>query len=62
MQVDDSKLAQTERLITEIKKKLDTAQKVMAYEGKFEEPMQVDASSEQEVMSKAQDYLATAKK
>ncbi len=60
--VDDSKLAQTQRLITDIKKKLDTAQRVLAYEGKMEQPIQVDPVSEQEVMSEAQEYLASAKK
>ena len=62
IQVDDSKLAQTERLITDIKKKLDTAQRVLAYEGKMEQPIQVDPVSEQEVMTEAGEYLASAKK
>jgi hypothetical protein len=59
IQVDNSKLAQTERLLTEIKKKLDTAERVLAYEGKFAQPISVETQTEQQVMAQAEEYLSS---
>jgi chromosome segregation ATPase len=38
VQVDNSKLAQTEKLIAEIKKRLDVSERVLAHEGRFTSP------------------------
>jgi hypothetical protein len=62
VQIDSSKLAQAERLIAQIKNKLDTSERVLAYEGKFTDPVRVDIVSERDVMAQADDYLASAKK
>ena len=62
IEVDYSKMAQTERLIAQIKKQLDVAERVLAHEAKFTQPIQVDALSERDVMAQAEEYLASAKK
>jgi hypothetical protein len=62
IQVDNSKLAQTQKLIAQIKKQLDTAERVLAHEAKFTQPIQVDAVSEKDVVAQAEEYLATARK
>ena len=60
--VDNSKLAQSERLIMEVKKQLDVSERVLAHESRFTQSIKVDAVSEREVMSEADEYLASAKK
>lgn len=62
IQLDNSKLAQSERLINEVKKQLDVSERVLAHESRFAHDIQVDAVSEKEVMSQAEEYLASAKK
>ncbi len=62
IQVDHSKLAQTQKLIAQIKKQLDTAERVLAHEAKFTQPIQVDAISEGDVVAQADEYLAAARK
>ncbi|HEX8525100.1 MAG TPA: hypothetical protein VF669_22805 [Tepidisphaeraceae bacterium] len=60
--IDNSKLAQSERLISQIKKQLDVAERVLAHEAKFTHPITVDTVSEKDVVSQADEYLASAKK
>jgi len=57
--IDHSKLAQTERLIAQIKKRLDVAERVLAHEGKFTEPMVagVDAVNEQDLMAEVDEHF-----
>ena len=62
IQLDNSKLAQSQRLIDEVKKQLDVSERVLAHESRFAQTIKVDAVSEKEVMSQAEDYLASAKK
>jgi hypothetical protein len=62
IQIDNSKLAQSERLIAQIKKQLDTAERVLAHEAKFTQPIDVQTLSERDVMTQAEEYLAAAKK
>ena len=62
VQLDNSKLAQTERLIAEVKKQLDVSERVLAHESRFAQAPDVDAVSERDVMSDAEQYLASAKK
>jgi hypothetical protein len=60
--LDNSKLAQSERLIEEVKKQLDVSERVLAHQSRFTESIKVDAVTEREVMSDADAYLASAKK
>ena len=48
IQVDNSKLAQTEKLISQIKKRLDVAERVLAHESQFVQAIPVDAVAEAE--------------
>jgi hypothetical protein len=56
-QIDNSKLAQTERLIGEIKKQLDVAERVLAHEARFVEPIQVDTVSEKELLTQIDEHF-----
>jgi hypothetical protein len=56
-QIDNSKLAQTERLIAEIKKQLDVAERVLAHEARFVEPIQVDSVSEKDLLTQIDEHL-----
>lgn len=57
--LDDSKLAQTERLIAELKKRLEVAQRVLAREAKFVEMIPIEAESETRVVERIDAYFAT---
>ena len=57
VQVDNSKLAQTEKLIQRIKTRLDVAERVLAHEGRFVEPMAVDVVDEQELVAQVNEYF-----
>ena len=57
IQVDDGKLAQTEKLITEIQKRLDVAERVLAYETKFVESIPVDTVPEQNLVAQVDEYF-----
>jgi hypothetical protein len=59
--VDTSKLAQSERLILEVKKQLDVSERVLAHEARFTRAIKVDAVSERDVMTEAEEYLAASK-
>jgi hypothetical protein len=56
-EIDNSKLAQTERLISEIKKQLDVAERVLAHEARFVEPIQVDSVSEKDLLTQIDEHL-----
>jgi hypothetical protein len=60
--VDHSKLAQSERLILEVKKQLDVSERVLAHEARFTQAIKVDAASERDVLIQAEEYLASSKK
>jgi hypothetical protein len=62
IQIDNSKLAQSERLIAQIKKQLDTAERVLAHEAKFTQSIDVETLSERDVVGQVDEYLASAKK
>ena len=61
--IDNSKISQTEKLIGQIKKRLDVAERVLANEGKFLESKTTaeftveDAVSEQELIGQIRDYF-----
>ena len=56
--IDTSKLAQTQKLIAEIKKQLDVSERVLAHESRFVEPMVIDVVDEKDVARQADEYLA----
>jgi len=61
MQFDNSKLAQTEKLIAQIKKRLDVAERVLAHEARFIQPIEVDTIDEKELLTQVADYFAEPK-
>ena len=62
VQIDHSKLAQTEQLIAQIKKQLDVAERVLAHKAKFVDPaVPVSGVNEKELLSEVDSYLAGPK-
>ncbi|MGD8501636.1 MAG: hypothetical protein PVJ86_13375 [Phycisphaerales bacterium] len=57
IQVDNSKLAQTEKLITQIKKRLDVAERILAHESKFVQAIPVDAVVEADLLTQVDEYF-----
>jgi hypothetical protein len=55
--VDGSKLAQTEKLIGDIKKRLDVAERVLSHEGRFVEPIKIDVVNEKDLLTQVQEYF-----
>lgn len=57
--VDNSKLAQTEKLIAQIKKRLDVAERVLAHESRFVDPLDAEdtAVTETELLSQIDEYF-----
>jgi hypothetical protein len=60
IQVDNSKLAQTEKLISQIKKRLDVAERVLAHESQFVQAIPVDAVAEADLLTQVDEYFQTA--
>jgi len=56
--VDNTKLAQTERLISDVKKQLDIAERVLAHETRFVQPIQVDSVNEKDLLSQVDEHFA----
>ena len=56
-QVDNSKLAQTEKLISQIKKRLDVAERVLAHESQFVQAIPVDAVPEEDLLAQVDEYF-----
>jgi hypothetical protein len=59
-QLDSSKIAQTEKLISEIQKRLDVAERVLAHESKFVEAIPVntvDTVAETDLVAQVDDYF-----
>ncbi len=57
VQMDNSKLAQTEKLIGEIKKRLDVAERVLARESDFVQPIEVSVIDEVDLLAQVDEYL-----
>ena len=57
IQVDDSKLAKTQKLIDQIKKRLDVAERVLAHESRFIQSIPVDTITEKDLLSQVDDYF-----
>jgi len=58
LSVDNTKLAQTERLINDVKKQLDIAERVLAHETRFVQPIQVDSVNEKDLLSQVDEHFA----
>ena len=56
-QMDNSKLAQTEKLIAQIQKRLDVAERVLAHESQFVQAIPVDAVPEEDLFTQVDEYL-----
>ncbi len=57
-QMDNSKLAQTEKVINEIKNRLDVAERVLAHESTFVQEVPVDTINEKDLVQQVDDYFA----
>lgn len=57
IQVDNSKLAQTEKLIAQIRKRLDVAERVLAHESKFVQAIPVDVVPEADLLTQVDEYF-----
>lgn len=57
IQVDNSKLAQTEKLISQIQKRLDVAERVLAHESQFIQEIPVDAVPEADLLTQVDEYF-----
>jgi hypothetical protein len=57
LQMDNSKLAQTEKLIAQIQKRLDVAERVLAAESKFVEQIPVDTVVESDLVAQVDEYF-----
>ena len=57
IQVDNSKLAQTEKLIAQIKKRLDMAERVLAHESQFVQTIPVDTVVEEDLLTQVDEYF-----
>ena len=55
--IDNSKLAQTEKLISQIKKQLDVAERVLAHEAKFTETIHVDIVNEKDLVAAVDEHF-----
>ena len=62
IQVDNSKLAQTEKLINQIKKRLDVAERVLAHESQFVQAIPVDAVVEADLLTQVDEYFQNREK
>jgi hypothetical protein len=57
IQVDNSKLAKTENLINQIKKRLDIAERVLAHESQFIQAIPVDIVPEEDLLTQVDEYF-----
>ncbi len=57
VQFDSSKLAQTEKLIRQIRNRLDVAERVLAHEARFVEPIAIDTIDEKDLLMQVDEHL-----
>ena len=55
--VDNSKLAQTEKLLGQIKKRLDVAERVLSHESKFVQTIPIDQISADQLITQVDEYF-----
>ncbi|HEV8606927.1 MAG TPA: hypothetical protein VGQ99_16405 [Tepidisphaeraceae bacterium] len=61
LHIDHSKLAQTQKVLADIKKQLDVAERVLAHESRFTEEIKVDTVDEKELVASVDDHFGAAK-
>jgi hypothetical protein len=61
VQVDHSKLAQTQKVLADIKKQLDVAERVLAHESRFTEEIKVDVVDEKELTASVDEHFGNTK-
>jgi chromosome segregation ATPase len=61
VQVDAGKLAQAEKLVTEIRQQLHVAEHVLAREAKFTQPIAIDIVDEKDLLSRVDEHFGAAK-
>ncbi len=62
IQVDNSKLAKTEKLIGQIKKRLDVAERILAHESQFIQAIPVDSVPEEDLLTQVDEYFQAKEK
>jgi septal ring factor EnvC (AmiA/AmiB activator) len=60
IELDRSKLAQSEKLIADIKKQLDVAERVLAHQSQFVQPISIDVVDEKELVKEVDEHLAAS--
>lgn len=58
--IDNTKLAQSQKLLGEIKNRLDVTERVLAHEARFVAPVRVESINESELKAKADEFLASS--
>jgi len=58
IQIDDTKLAQTEKLIGQIKKRLDVAERILAHESRFVDNITHEEISEEDLLRQVDKYFS----
>jgi hypothetical protein len=62
LQIDNSKIAQTEKLIAQIKKQLDVAERVLAHEARFTDAIQIDVVNEKDLVAAVDEHFSAPQK
>lgn len=57
LDMDHSKLAQTEKLIAQIKNRLDVAERVLVHESRFTQPIPIEVVDEQQLIERVDEFL-----
>lgn len=58
VQIDNSKLAQAQKVIAEVRKQLDVSEHMLAHEAKFTQPMQIDVIDEKDLLTQVDSHLS----
>src|SRR5438105_4035995 len=61
LHIDHSKLAQTQKVLADIKKQLDVAERVLAHESHFTEEIKVDVVDEKELTASVDEHFGNTK-
>ncbi len=59
IQMDNTKLAQAEKLIGEIKKRLDVAERVLAHEARFTELIPMETISDEDLVARVKEHFGS---
>lgn len=56
--LDNTKIAQTQKLLGDIRKRLDVAERVLAHEARFTQPIEMKTTSEKELVAQVDEFLS----